>query len=197
MHTIMIAPEHIAFDIDGVFADTPGLFLEIARTEYGINHIRYKDITKYFLEECLDINPDVIGEILNKIVEGDFQAELKPVEGAVEVLSEVGRVGPLLFVTARSKVSPIRTWVHEMLAPLRSDIKVVATGTFDKKAEVLKEHDIQYFVDDCLDVCFTLHEHGITPIVLAQPWNREPHPFREVNTWAEIKGLIDFPSLHF
>ena len=40
----MIDPAAIAFDIDGVVADTMSLFLEIARDVHHINHIRYEDI---------------------------------------------------------------------------------------------------------------------------------------------------------
>ena len=63
----MISPGQIAFDIDGVFANTMGLFLEIARKDYGINHIKYEDITQYFLEECLDVKPEIINIIINGI----------------------------------------------------------------------------------------------------------------------------------
>ena len=40
-----VVPDRIAFDVDGVVADTMRLFLDIAREEYGINHTRYEDIT--------------------------------------------------------------------------------------------------------------------------------------------------------
>lgn len=190
----MIAPGNIAFDIDGVFANTMALFLEIARKDYGINRIKYEDITQYFLEECLDIEPEVIRVIINRILEEDFDGELKPVEGAVEVLSEIARKGPLLFVTARPKLSPIKAWVEKMLPQQASRIEVIATGTFEGKADVLKVRGLQYFVEDCLEICFMLGEHGIIPILFNQPWNRSPHPFQEVSTWAEIRALIDFHS---
>ena len=190
----MIAPGNIAFDIDGVFANTMALFLEIARKDYGINRIKYEDITKYFLEECLDIEPEVIRVIINRILEEDFESELKPVEGAVEVLSEIARKGPLLFVTARPKLSPIKAWVEKMLPQQASRIEVIATGTFEGKVDMLKVRGLQYFVEDCLEICFMLGEHGIIPILFNQPWNRSPHPFHEVSTWAEIRALIDFHS---
>ncbi|NVM57705.1 MAG: haloacid dehalogenase [Desulfobacterales bacterium] len=190
----MIAPGNIAFDIDGVFANTMALFLEIARKDYGINRIKYEDITQYFLEECLDIEPEVIRVIINRILEEDFDGELKPVEGAVEVLSEIARKGPLLFVTARPKLSPIKAWVEKMLPQQASRIEVIATGTFEGKVDMLKVRGLQYFVEDCLEICFMLGEHGIIPILFNQPWNRSPHPFHEVSTWAEIRALIDFHS---
>ena len=187
----MISPGQIAFDIDGVFANTMGLFLDIASMDYGINNIRYHDMTQYFLEECLDMEPDIIRAIINRILEGDFETELKPIEGSVEVLSEIVQRRPLLFVTARPTLSPIKAWVDRMLPQPAFPIEVVATGTFEAKADALKARGVQYFVDDCLEVCFMLDDQGITPILFHQPWNRFSHPFHEVTSWAEIKGLMD------
>ena len=188
----MVAPSDIAFDIDGVFANTMGLFLEIARKDYGINHIRYKDITKYFLEECLDIDPEIIRVIINRILEGEFEPELRPIDGAVEVLSDIGEAHRLLFVTARPQLPTVKGWVHSKLPLKPSDIEVVATGTFEGKADVLSARGIRYFVEDCLEVCYMLSERGINPILFSQPWNRSSnHPFREVSSWAEIRALVD------
>jgi hypothetical protein len=191
----MVTPENIAFDIDGVFANTMGLFLEIAHQDFGINNYRYDDITTYFLEDCLDIDPEIIRIIINRILEGDFALELQPIEGAVEVLSEIGRAHPLLFVTARPQLATVSEWVHRMLPLESSDIEVIATGTFEGKGTVLEARGIQYFVEDCLDVCHMLSEQAVSPILFCQPWNRAPdHPFREVRNWAEIRDLVDLPA---
>ncbi len=188
----MVAPADIAFDIDGVFANTMGLFLEIARKDYGINHIRYENITKYFLEECLDIDPEIIRVIINRILEGEFEPELRPIDGAVEVLSDIGEAHRLLFVTARPQLPTVKGWVHSKLPLKPSDIEVIATGTFEGKADVLSARGIRYFVEDCLEVCYMLSERGINPILFSQPWNRSSdHPFREVSSWAEIRALVD------
>jgi uncharacterized HAD superfamily protein len=187
----MVTPGNIAFDIDGVFANTMALFLEIAHKDYGINHIRYQDITEYFLEECIDIDPEIIRLIINRILEGDFEPKLKPIDGAVEVLSEIAKRHPLLFITARPELSTINEWVHTVL-PLRpSDIEVIATGTLEAKGEVLNARGVRYFVEDCLELCYMLRNHEITPILFSQPWNRSSHhPFMEVRSWEEIRVLV-------
>ena len=191
----MVTPENIAFDIDGVFADTMGLFLEIARKDFGINDYRYEDITTYFLEDCLDIDPEIIRVIINRILDGEFELDLKPIDGAVEVLSEIGHAHPLLFVTARPRLATVNAWVHRMLPLESSDIEVIATGTFEGKGEVLEARGIEYFVEDCLEVCHMLSEQAVSPILFRQPWNRVPdHPFREVRNWAEIRALVDMPA---
>jgi hypothetical protein len=69
---------------------------------------------------------------------------------------------------------------------------VVATGTHESKAGVLLEHNISHFVDDRLETCYLLRDAGITPVLFKQPWNRELHPFIEIENWGELEALIEF-----
>ncbi|MBF0508738.1 MAG: transglycosylase domain-containing protein, partial [Deltaproteobacteria bacterium] len=50
--------------------------------------------------------------------------------------------------------------------------KVIATADHELKPGVLLEHGKKYFIDDRLETCVLLEEHGITPIDFDQPWNR-------------------------
>lgn len=189
----MIDPSSLAFDIDGVLADTMTLFLDIAREEYKIRDVKYEDITCYTLEECVDIDPVLIKTILTRIMDGTHKAPLKPMPGARKVLTRLSRQkGLILFVTARPYVEPIYEWIRGVL-PLDPDsIEVVATGSFDAKVDVLSSRDISYFVEDRLETCYPLFEAGVTPIIFKQPWNRKSHPFVEVATWKELESLIKF-----
>jgi 5'(3')-deoxyribonucleotidase len=189
----MIQPGSVAFDIDGVVADTMRLFLDIAREEFNLNGIRYEDISCYNLEECLDIDGDILDAIISKILTGEYRAPLKPVEGAPEVLAAVGRRhSPLLFVTARPHPGPIREWVQRTLPLDGTSVDIVATGSFEAKSGVLLDRGISYFVEDRLETCFLLQDVGIRPLLFRQPWNRKNHPFVEVNNWLELAALIEF-----
>ena len=189
----MINPASLAFDIDGVFADTMTLFLDIAREDFKIYDVSYEDITCYMLEECLDMDPDLIETILIRILNGTHRPPLKPIAGATRVLTRLGRIHrPILFVTARPYEEPINKWIQSVL-PLEADsVEVIATGSFDAKIDVLSDRDISYFVEDRLETCYPLFEAGVTPILFKQPWNRERHPFMEVGTWKELESLIEF-----
>ena len=62
----MIDPTTVAFDIDGVIADTMALFIDIARREYRVDGVRYEVMTSYLLSDCLDMDPALIDVILNR-----------------------------------------------------------------------------------------------------------------------------------
>jgi hypothetical protein len=187
-----IDPRRVAFDIDGVIADTMGLFLSIARHEFGIGHLRYEDITSYALEECLDLGSGQIDAIVERLLGREATTRLKPLDGAPDVVRRVAdAAGEVLFVTARPSADAIEAWLQERLALPPRAISVVATGNFDGKAVVLRERGIRFFVEDRLETCFLLDDHGIAPIVFRQPWNRKRHPFPEVGDWSELASLID------
>ncbi|MEE4355568.1 MAG: haloacid dehalogenase [Desulfococcaceae bacterium] len=187
-------PGLLAFDIDGVVADTMRLFLEIAREDHGIRGIRYEDITGYILEDCLNLDTELINDVIAKLLDGSRDGGLRPISGAREVLMRLGEnCGRLCFVTARPSPESIRRWMLNLLSPEpRAAIDLVATGSFEAKADVLKEKGISFFVEDRLETCFLLKEEGIIPILFRQPWNREPHPFQEVGNWEELETLIAF-----
>lgn len=186
-----IAPESIAFDIDGVIADTMTLFLDIAREEFAVEGVRYEDIRCYNLADCIDIEPELIDRITARIVDGDYRSPLNPLPGAAEVLERLARhCGQLLFVTARPRLGPIGDFIQGLLPADWDGMEIVATGSFDAKAEVLQERRIRHFVEDRLETCRALDAVGITPVLFAQPWNRLPHPFIEVSSWDEIEELI-------
>ena len=160
----MIDPNSIAFDVDGVLADTMTLFLDIAESDYNIRNLRYEDITCYMLNECLQMEEDLIYSIIQRIQDGNYRTPLKPMAGAVEVLTRLGKFyGPLLFVTARPYVGPILDWIHGILPLDASAVKLVTTGSFDAKAGVLQDHHITHFVEDRLETCFQLKEAGLDP----------------------------------
>lgn len=186
-----LSPETTAFDVDGVIADTMRLFVDIARESFGIDNLRYEDITTYHLDECLDLAPDTIEAIIRRILDGNHGLKLHGIGGCRKAMKRfAGNGQPVRFVTARPGPDVIRPWLENNL-PLRPDqIKVVATGSFEAKADILLAEDIKVFVEDRLETCFHLSRIGITPILFVQPWNRFPHPFREVATWQELESLM-------
>jgi uncharacterized HAD superfamily protein len=187
-----IPRNRLAFDIDGVVADIMTTFLDLVRERYNQgHHFRYEHITTFFLEDCLDLPSWIIAEVIRELIDRPHELPVAPFPHAVPVLTRLAQETPLLFVTARDRRRPIEQWLHRNLAPVPpSAIRVLATGDPDAKIHCLQDHGIQYFVEDRLETCLQLADHGITPIVFAQPWNRLPHPFPEVADWTELAGLL-------
>ena len=190
----MIDPKSIAFDIDGVFVDVMTLFIEIAEKDYNIQNITLEDITGYMLEECLDIDTELVNEIIEKIIDQEHNFEIEAIEYSAEILKKIANAsGELLFITARPRIGHIREWIANQLYPFDADkIEIIATGSFEAKAEVLISKNKKFFLEDRLETCFELHKAGITPILYEQPWNRKAHHFMEVASWKELDALMDF-----
>ncbi len=190
---IRIDPAALAFDIDGVVADTMHLFIEIAREEHCITDIRYEDIKCYMLGDCLDLDEEIIESVILKLLDGSYDRNLQPIEGAIPVLSRLAEVSaPLQFVTARPRQETIQVWMEKYLPVPPEQFDIVATGSFEAKTDVLLEKGVRFFVEDRIETCFQIYEAGITPILFRQPWNRQPHSFTEVAGWRELEAMIAF-----
>lgn len=184
-------PGRLAFDIDGVFGNVMDLFIRLARELYGIDSIRYEDITEYYLYDCLPMAPTIINAIIEKILDYPYALEMIPFDHSVSVLTRYAQDHPLTFITARPKAEPIRDWVTRTLSEVDPDrIEVIASGQHHLKLGILKDLDIPFYVDDHLDTCRLLHENNITPIVFNQPWNAQPHEFHRVDDWQEIGKIL-------
>ncbi len=186
-----IDPYSVAFDFDGVVADTMRLFLKLADDVHGINHLAYEDFTCYALSECTDLKEATILDIVDRLQDGHYTDPLDPIPGAPGVLKRLGEhYRPLVFVTARPHVGPVADWVQQTLSLDATRFEIVTTGSYDTKANELHQRNISFFIEDRLETCFQLQLAGVTPVVFQQPWNRRAHPFMEVANWEELAALI-------
>ncbi len=183
--------QRLAFDIDGVVADIMTTFLDLVRERFGPHPFRYEHITTFRLEDCLDLPGWLIRVLIQELIDRPHELPVEPFPEAVPVLTRLAEECPLVFVTARTRAEPIQRWLRRNLDQVPDNyIWVMATGDPDGKVRYLKAHAIEYFVEDRLETCYDLARAGITPIVFAQPWNRRPHPFLEVQNWRELAQLL-------
>ena len=185
-----IDPKLIAFDIDGVVADTVEAFLRLAKERHGISAFTAAHITEFDVAKCLPIAPEIIDAIFATLLETPIEADLQPMPDAVSVLTSLCRWAPLTFITARPLHQPIADWLAQILGPATfSRTRLIAMGDHDNKSAYLKELGLQYFIDDRAETCVSLKEQGFSPVVFSQPWNQGQHQLPTVASWREIEAL--------
>ena len=185
-----IHPTEIGFDFDGVIADTVEAFLRIACEDHGHCGIRPEDITHFMVEECLEMDAKTAESIFLQILRDSLGSGLKPMPGAVEVLTDLALAAGVTIITARPEPKPVHEWLEAIFPALaRKRIRVVAMGDHDDKARHIRLAGLSTFVDDRAETCIQLHRAGINPLVYHQPWNRDRHSLPVVRDWAEIRAL--------
>lgn len=192
-HFKPIPPSELAFDIDGVVADTMTVFVRLARERYALNHLTKEDLGCYNLYECLDIDREVIDDLICLTLNDENTLRIPPMSGAPDVLTELSRSGPLRFVTARIWPESIIEWLHMILPEVDSKrIRVSATGSPEAKLDILKNMGIRYFVEDRIETCTLLAQQGIQPILFDQPWNRIPVPagIHRIESWRQLRQWV-------
>jgi len=190
-----IPANEIAFDFDGVVADTFRLFVEIASRDYHVD-IDYEDITEYDFMKVVNMEFDDVARIFEDLTTYPHELDLRPNEGAAEVLTRLAETAPpLSVVTARHISTPVELWFEKNMPAIGPQrLKIHATGESTAKLQVLKSQGTRFFVEDRLDTCHLLAAQGITPIIFDQPWNREGHSYRVVRSWGELSSLINWNS---
>jgi len=185
-----IHPSRLGFDFDGVVADTAEAFIRLCCEEYGYCSIRLEDITEFAVERCLDLDPGIVDAVFARILRNSVDVGLRPMPGAIQVLTELTDLAPVTLITARPYPQPVLDWLNSVMPiPVCRRISVVAMGLHDDKARYIRQHGLDSFVDDRAETCFQLDEAGITPIIFSQPWNQGRHSFISVSSWDEIRTL--------
>jgi len=185
-----IDPAELGFDFDGVIADTGENFLRLACDRYNLCDLRLEDITSFEVEECLNVDPDIIQSIFMEILLDSIGTGLQPMPGAVEVMGELSELAELTVVTARPQPDPVHAWLG-MVFPSSTcaRIRVIAMGDHDNKPRHIQRLGLTHFIDDRAETCTQLDSAGICSIVFNHPWNENRHNLPTVNSWQEIRSL--------
>ena len=188
-----IRPSELAFDVDGVVADTMAVFVDLARERHGLTYLTKDHLRLYDLHQCLDVEREVIDELICLTLDDEHTLQIPPMAGAIEVLTELANHGPLRFVTARIWPESIIEWLRNTLSQVaHDDIQVVATGAPEAKLEILHGLGVRYFVEDRLETCRLLARDGIHPLLFDQPWNRTTAAaeFVRIGSWSELREWV-------
>lgn len=186
-----IQPDQLAYDIDGVVADTMEVFVQLARQRYGMHQLSKADLVRYDLHRCLPVEPSIVDDLICATLDDEHTGKIPPMPGAPELLTELARHGPLRFVTARIWPESIIRWLHATLPQVAaSEIQVIATGDPAAKLDVLHDLGICYFLEDRQETCEHLAQNGIRPLLFDQPWNQQATTIPRINSWHELRQWI-------
>jgi hypothetical protein len=187
---MMIYPGKIGFDFDGVVADTMEAFIRLADEDYAIK-VSPLEITDFMVEDCLDIDQEVVDDIFTRLVRDPLGVGLKPMTDAIIVLEELAEDAPLTFITARPDVKPVAEWLDCYLSNKTfAKVRLIATGDHDGKADHIRKMGLTHFVDDrAVTGNLLAREKDITPIIYDQPWNLGQHTLDSVDNWQAIKKM--------
>lgn len=164
-------------------------FIRLADENYGLT-ITPEQITRFRVEKCLDIAPDIIEDIFEELLLAPEKSGLKPMKDAVEVLTELAEHSLLSFITARPDPEPVAAWLHSVLGlEVYKKVRLAATGEHDDKFDSINDMGLKYFVDDRARTCIQLAGQGINSIVFQQPWNKGRHDLPVVRDWLEVREL--------
>ncbi len=176
----------LGFDIDCVIADTMEAFIRLAKEDHNIK-VLPEQITKFNVEECLNINKEIVENIFHKLMVDPIKYKMKLLPDALPVLQKMQNHAPLTFITARPEKEPITEWLtHELGKETTANMRMIAMGDHDGKRQHIQDLGISHFIDDRFETCESLCDTEITAIVYDQPWNRGQHDLPVVRNWQDI-----------
>lgn len=177
-------------------------FWAVAKTVsemYGIN-FSYEDITDYHFKNIKileNIECDWLG-IFRETFKNRHH-EFIPITGSQESILTLRNEGYLIAaITARWEgfIDITHEWLSNHFFGLIDEIHFLGTehSYHISKAEKCKELGVLCMVEDHIDHCLDLANHGVKTYLLERPWNRqrtETHPLiTRVKDWGEITSHL-------
>ncbi len=185
----------IAFDLDGVIADSLQAYLDYFDEKFGIRLSKSK-ITKWRLDDISGLNMQkVLGTF--EVVFGDPN-RVAPVSGSIECLSKYYKmVGEIPIITHRfgkNGVPGARRWLNKHL---KGKYKLIVSDP-DKKIEIMKKKKYFGLVEDNPITALKAAEAGFLSIIFHTPYNRSvKHPnIIRVYDWSGLGMVLTHFRIH-
>lgn len=177
---------NVAFDVDDIILDTtPVIFKKILKKYPAVD---IKNIYKYDIAECLNLDADVIYNIIYQTIRDNYFKLVKDCHLNILRLSKLFNI---YLITSRNEALKLQTLdnIYGYFGNLFSPNKIIHTK---EKWKVIEDLDIKFFVDDrvkYLEEVFT--NTSCIPICFNKPWNQHCNKdIKRVYSWNEIHLLI-------
>lgn len=186
----------LGFDLDDIIADTRTALSDYAFEKFGVE--LDEEQKKFFKwEDMPNINKNLAKEICLKVKDPSFFMELKPIEGAREVLKFLKKKGRSIhIITSRPETSFIFTskWLKN------NDIwyNTLTCCKANWKPRIAAELKIQSFIDDRVDVMqaflnFRQSTRFLKLGLMDKDWNHNFKHERVVRlfNWEDVLNLLE------
>ncbi|WP_042144393.1 HAD family acid phosphatase [Paucisalibacillus sp. EB02] len=139
------------------------------------------------IHEPFGLTDDEGSEMWNRSLEEIYYTDCPPFQGAVEALNKLIEDGhEIFYITARPKQHGERTkeWLKEQGFPVQ-DNRFFYGMQDHEKVHIIKELNLDYYVDDKPAILDTLSEEPIKLFLMDQSYNRT-HKYNRILKWSEF-----------
>lgn len=180
----------IAFDFDGVIADTTKKKQEWLKNQ-NIKLINV-DKTSFYQELQKTMQKKRIDEIYEKMGIHIFTEEtlLKTdaIEGSINAIKKIAKKYDIYIVTARTQplIMHVKKWIEKN--NIKQDIKGILSSSWKGKQDICYKNDINFLCDD--DIRHLEKEKIEHRILFNQTKTPNYVGIPKVNSWKEIEKLL-------
>lgn len=179
----------IAFDLDGVIADSLQAYLDYFDEKFGI-HLSKSKVTKWRLDEVTGLNiQKVLGTF--EVVFGDPN-RVVPVRGSIECLEKyyklVGKIPIISHRFGKNGVIGARKWLNKYL----KNKYTLTISDPDRKVRIMEKRKYFGLVEDNPNTALEVAKAGFLSIIFDAPYNRSvKHPnIIRVYDWAGLEMVL-------
>ncbi len=186
----------LGFDLDDVIADTSSALLQYAKEEHGVE-LTEEQRKHYKLEEMPGLDPWIAADVYKQVLDPAFFMDVKPVEGAKDVLRFLKRKGRRInIITARPEDN--FSFTSKWLKQNGLWYNTLTCCSSSLKPRMAAELKLETFVDDRFDILMefvNFRQSGRWKKlgVMHRDWNAGMYHERitRVRTWEDIVGLLE------
>lgn len=179
----------IAFDFDGVIADTNKKKIEWLRSK-GYN-IKCADKTSFYSELGQNLSKTKVEELYNNMSKVIFRPEMlyktKPILGAIKAIKRLSHKFDIYIITARTEklIKPIHDWLKKY--SLSENIQGIISSSYESKQDICIKNNICFLCDD--DIRHLVNKK-VEKIVLFSTNKKTKDNIRVAKSWDEIERIL-------
>lgn len=171
----------IACDVDGVVRGTMEGFVIVANHLYPSPHRTVSQITEWDIGASFGLTDEQVASVFRSL---DWY-NLKPLHGAIDVLTSLREFHQIVFVTARDRGIYTEDWLAKFLP--NPSVANIAAGS---KATYCRSVGASVLIEDRPSEVEACDAAAFPTILLDQPWSRNvDHPMR-ARDWHDIATHI-------